>query len=101
MFTLVFAPEVVEHLDVIERKDHRLIRDVINEQLKDTPGQAIRNRTLIEHPAPFGATWELRCAPGNRFRVFFEVDSKERIVSILAIGVKGRERLIIGGKEFG
>lgn len=100
-FTLVFAPEVVEHLDVIERKYHHLIRDVINEQLKHIPGQATRNRKLLEQPAPFGATWELRCGPDNRFRVFYEIDNKERIVRVLAIGVKVRERLIIGGEEFG
>lgn len=100
VFTLVFAPEVVDHLGVIERKYHRLIRDVINEQLRYTPGQPTRNRKLLEQPAPFGATWELRFGPDNRFRVFYEIDGNERIVRVLAIGVKERERLIIGGEEF-
>ena len=99
-FTLVFAPEVVDHLGAIERKHHRLIRDVIDEQLRDTPGRATRNRKLLEQPAPFGATWELRFGPGNRFRVFYEINSDNRIVRVLAIGVKDRERLMIGGEEF-
>jgi len=99
-FTQVFAPEVVDHLDVIERKYHRLIRDVIDEQLSHTPGRATRNRKLLEQPAPFGATWQLRFGPGNRLRVFYEINRNERIVRVLAIGMKERERLVIGGEEF-
>lgn len=99
-FTLIFAPEVLDHLGVIERKYHRLIRDIINEQLRYAPGQPTRNRKPLEQPAPFGATWELRFGPGNRFRVFYEIDSDEHIVQVLAIGVKVRERLIIGREEF-
>jgi mRNA-degrading endonuclease RelE of RelBE toxin-antitoxin system len=44
------------------------------------------------------ATWELRIGPANRFRVFYRVD--EQRVRVLAIGVKSRQRLWIGGKEF-
>jgi hypothetical protein len=43
--------------------------------------------------------WELRFGPGNRFRVFYEVDEKRFEVRILAIGVKDRNRLFIGGEE--
>ncbi len=99
-FNLHFAPQVVGHLDAIERKYHRLIRDVIAEQLRHTPGQATRNRKLLEQPAPFGATWELRFGPDNRFRVFYEIDPVEQTVRVLAIEVKDRERLMIGGEEF-
>jgi hypothetical protein len=54
----------------------------------------------LHQPAPFDATWELRCGPDNRFRVFYEVDPVEGIVSILAIGIEQRNRLVIGGEEF-
>ena len=53
-----------------------------------------------ELPGPFGATWELRCGPDNRFRVFYEVASDAQEVRILAIGVKDRNRLSVGGKEY-
>lgn len=99
-FTLLFAPEVVGHLDVVERKYHRLIQDAINEQLRYNPGQATRNRKLLEQPAPFGATWELSFGPGNRFRAFYEVNRDARVVRVLAIGAKAGERLMIGGEEF-
>jgi hypothetical protein len=99
-FSLVFAPEVVDHLDVIECKVHQLIRDVIDEQLRHAPGQQTGNRRLLDQPAPFGATWELRFGPNNRFQVFYEIDHLKRVVRVLAIGVKERERLVIGGEEF-
>ena len=37
--------------------------------------------------------------PDNRFRVFYDIDMETRRVYILAIGVKERDRLFIGGKE--
>ena len=99
-FAMIFAPETLDHLDAIERKDHRLIRQAIDEQLTYTPETVTRNRKPLEEPAPYGATWELRCGPKNRYRVFYEVDSEERSVLILAIGVKERNRLLISGEEF-
>jgi hypothetical protein len=51
-------------------------------------------------PGPFGSTWELRCSPDNRFRVFYEIAGDAQEVWILAIGVKDRNRLYVGGKEF-
>ena len=100
MFELGFAPETVEHLVAIERKHHRLIQKTLDEQLLYAPDQETRNRKPVEQPAPFGTTWELRFGPGNCFRVFYEVDNNERVVWILAIGIKIRDRLLIGGEEF-
>ena len=100
-FTLAFAPEAVEHLDAIESKYHGLVRRAIAAQLTHTPTAETRNRKPLEQPASFTATWELRCGPGNRFRVFYDVDPESEAVLVLAIGVKDRSRLIIGGEEYG
>ena len=100
-FALVFAPEVVEHLRAIEHKHHNLIQTTIDEQLAFTPEKETKKRKLLEQPAPFGATWELRFGPANRFRVFYEVDIQSQPVQILAIGIKERNRLFIGREEFG
>ena len=54
----------------------------------------------MEAPAPFDASWELRCGPNNRFRVLYDVDSTTLQVWILAIGVKDRNRLLIGKEEY-
>jgi mRNA-degrading endonuclease RelE of RelBE toxin-antitoxin system len=99
-FTLSFAPEAVEHLDVIESKHHGLLRRIIKEQLTHRPTDETRNRKSLEQPVPFAATWELRCGPDNRFRVFYDVDSEAHLVQVLAIGVKDHNRLLFGGEEY-
>ncbi|HWB13522.1 MAG TPA: hypothetical protein VG826_30135 [Pirellulales bacterium] len=99
-FTLSFAPEVIGHLDVIDPKYHALLRRTINEQLTYTPTEETRNRKPLDQPAPFGSSWELRCGPDNRVRVFYEVDATAHEVQILAIGLKDRNRLFIGGEEY-
>ncbi len=98
-FELIFAPEAVDHLGVIERKYHSLIEQTLDEQLGFAPGRATRNRKPLDQPAPFDATWELRFGPNNRFRAFYEINIQEKIVWILGIGVKAGNRLIVGGKE--
>lgn len=70
------------------------------EQLSYTPDLETRNRKPVEEPAPFAATWELRFGPGNRFRVFYDIDTREGIVWVLAVGVKERARLYFAGEEF-
>jgi hypothetical protein len=47
----------------------------------------------------WGARWELRCGDDNEFRVFYSINPRQREVYILAVGIKIRERLYIGGKE--
>jgi mRNA-degrading endonuclease RelE of RelBE toxin-antitoxin system len=98
-FTLIYDPEVAGHLDAIEPKYHSLLRATIEEQLSFEPQKATRNRKQLERPIDMGARWELRLGPDNRFRVFYRVDVKQRQVRILAIGVKERNRLFLGGEE--
>ncbi|SRR5579883_628942 len=99
-FRLTFAPETIEHLDRIEPKYHGFLRGTIQEQLTHTPTEETRNRKPMEQPAPFDASWELRCGPNDRFRVLYDVDSTSGAVSILAIGIKDRNRLLIGEEEY-
>ena|ERR1017187_334338 len=99
-FTLSFAPETIGHLDAIEPKYYGLLRRTITEQLTNTPTRETRNRKPLDQPAPFGASWELRFGPGNRFRIFYDVDSETAAVTVLAIGVKDRDRLLIEGEAY-
>src|SRR5258708_2722716 len=87
------------HLRAIEAKYHSLIRSNIEEQLLYEPGKKARNRKPLRQPAPFEATWELRFGPDNRFRVLYGIDEEHREVQIQAIGVKERDRLLVGGEE--
>jgi mRNA-degrading endonuclease RelE of RelBE toxin-antitoxin system len=98
-FSLIVDPEVKRHLRAIEARFHSLIRDAIEEQLRFEPETETTNRKPLRQEAAFGATWELRFGPDNRFRVLYDVDPESRQVQILAIGVKERNRLTIGGEE--
>jgi mRNA-degrading endonuclease RelE of RelBE toxin-antitoxin system len=90
---------VLLHLRAIEPKHHSLLRDTIEGQLLFEPAAQTRNRKPLRQPATLGAEWELRFGPANRFRVFYEIDPDNREVHILAVGVKERDRLFIGGEE--
>jgi mRNA-degrading endonuclease RelE of RelBE toxin-antitoxin system len=96
---IIYAVAVQEHRRTIEHKYYNLIRDTIEQQLQFEPDSETRNRKPLRSPGIYDANWELRLGPDNRFRVFYEVDQENRQVQVLAIGVKERNRLYIGGKE--
>jgi hypothetical protein len=107
-YTIVFARNFHVCLGFIDRKHHAQIREGILEQLPFEPLVKTRNRKPLD-PAIFGATWELRCGPQNRYRVLYEVketendstqdDQEPGEVHLLLIGEKIGERLMIAGKE--
>jgi mRNA-degrading endonuclease RelE of RelBE toxin-antitoxin system len=97
-FTVIFAPQVKNHLQAIERKYRSLIRDKIEEQLQWEPGVQTTNRKSLRMPV-LGADWELRFGPNNRFRVLYDIDEENHQVMILAVGIKDGERLLISGEE--
>ena len=98
-FALVYAPVVKQHLRAIEARHHSLIRATIEEQLFYEPDTATRNKKPLQRPVVSEAEWELRLGPSNRFRVFYGVDREHQQVQVLAVGVKQRNRLFIGGEE--
>lgn len=98
-YTLAFASEVTSHLRALDVKHHALIREKIGEQLRFEPASETTNRKPLQQPALFGATWEIRFGPDNRFRVLYDIDFENHMVQIMAIGEKQRERLFVGGVE--
>lgn len=98
-FVLVYASQVKNHLQTIDRSYHSLIRKAIEQQLRAEPEVETRNRKPLRRGPILGAEWELRLGPDNRFRVFYEVNRAEGVVAILAVGVKDRNRLLIAGKD--
>jgi mRNA-degrading endonuclease RelE of RelBE toxin-antitoxin system len=98
-FALVYAPEAISHLDAVQAKYHSLIRRTIHEQLTQTPDKPTRNRKPLRGIVIAGASWELRFGPGNRIRVFYQIDTTEKVVQVLAIGMKTGNQLIVGGEE--
>jgi mRNA-degrading endonuclease RelE of RelBE toxin-antitoxin system len=99
-FALVYADEVKDHLRAIDAKYHSAIRTAVEAQLLHEPDVETRNRKPLKRPIAFGANWELRLGPDNRFRVFYQVNADNREVRVLAVGVKDRNRLYFGGEEF-
>ena len=54
----------------------------------------------LERSVTFDVRLELRFGPINRFRVFYRIREPAREVHILAIGVKERDKVSIGGEEY-
>ena len=98
-YTLAFASAVTKHLRAIDAKYHALIQEKIGEQLRFEPATETTNRKPLRPPALLGATWEVRFGSDNRFRVLYDIDHEARVVQVMAIGEKRRERLFIGGEE--
>ena len=98
-YTVIYALQTQEHLRWIEAKYRSLIRGHIERQLSFEPNVETRNRKPLRQPAPFGAAWEIRFGLNNRFRVLYDLDETNRVVQVLAIGVKDRNRLIFANEE--
>ncbi len=98
LFDIYYASQIKKHLSVIDRRLHSLIQQSIMEQLSFQPDVITRNRKLVHPPAPFDASWEVRFGPGNRIRVFYDVNREECQVDVLAIGLKEGNRLIVAGE---
>jgi hypothetical protein len=98
-FRLVYDTEFIAQVRFIERKYHSLIRTTIEQQLIFDPDIETRNRKTLSRETGFGARWELRFGDDNELRVFYSVYPENVEVHILAVGIKIRERLYIGGKE--
>jgi mRNA-degrading endonuclease RelE of RelBE toxin-antitoxin system len=99
-FEVVFDTLALDHMDAIESKYHTLIRKTVDEQLAHDPDVATRSRKPLIRATAIGATWELRCGAGNRFRIFYDVHHDERLVVVLAIARKVRDRLFVGKERF-
>jgi len=98
-YSIDYVPLVHRHIDMLDAKYVSLIHSTINEQLTHEPDITTRNRKPVRTPAAFQAEWELRFGPNNRFRVFYQIDYDNHQVRIVAIGMKDRNRLMIGGEE--
>jgi mRNA-degrading endonuclease RelE of RelBE toxin-antitoxin system len=99
IFRIIYAPEVIANLRIIDPQYLSLLRKTIEVQLLHEPNVETRNRKPLLRPISVEAKWELRFGPGNCFRVFYAIDNKNAEVWILAIGVKKGEKIIFGKKE--
>jgi len=76
---------------VFERK---IVTSEIRTQLTDQPLVETKNRKpLRDNPI---ASWELR---SGKYRIFYEAEETARKVTIVSVGHKGHNTLLIRGKE--
>ena len=94
-YRIEYSPATDEHLRVLTARQRSIVFDAVDEQLTHEPTAETRNRKAMR-PNPL-APWELRI---GELRVYYEsMEDPEAVVTILAIGIKERERLLIAGKE--
>ncbi len=94
MYEIEFTSETEEDLRWFRANERQEILDGIETQLKYVPTVEARNRFHLRPNQ--SAEWELRI---GKFRVFYDVDTLVRIVSIEVVGLKIGHRLFFRGKE--
>lgn len=83
------------HLRALRAGDRSRVLSAVDEQLRQQPTVKTRNRKPME-PGSW-APYELRVQP---FRVYYDVveDESDPVVIVLAVGVKDRDQVTIGGE---
>lgn len=93
-YEVKFARSVKGHLEALTAGQRARVFDAIDRQLTTEPLRETRNRKPMR-PNPM-APWELRV---GELRVFYEVQETKAQVQIVAVGIKVRNKLRIGGEE--
>jgi len=94
-YKIQFAESVEAHLQILTAGQRARVFLAIEGQLTHEPLKETRNRKPLR-PNPI-APWELRVGD---LRVFYDVaDGSPPTVQVLAVGVKDRNILRIGGQE--
>jgi mRNA-degrading endonuclease RelE of RelBE toxin-antitoxin system len=90
-----FTGRALGHLKAFKSFEQTLLLREIELHLTREPDQPTRNRKQLR-PNPL-ADWELRI---GTFRVFYTIENNLVVVTVIAIGRKDHNSLIIEGEEF-
>jgi len=94
-YRIEYSPDTVGHPQALTARQRALVLRAVEEQRSYHPAVETRNRKPMR-PNPL-APWELRV---EECRVYYDVGQEpEPVVMVLAVGVKDRNRVIIGGEE--
>lgn len=94
-FRITYSDVAVRHLSALTARQRATVLDVVELKLTHQPTVPSRNRKRLRENAV--APWELRIGD---IRVYFDVEeTPEAVVTIRAVGLKTRERVLIGGEE--
>jgi mRNA-degrading endonuclease RelE of RelBE toxin-antitoxin system len=96
VYTIEYSRDTVDHLSALTARQRATVLAAVDAQLAHEPSDKTRNRKPMR-PNPV-APWELRVGV---LRIDYDVEKEpERKVLIRAIGIKERNRVRIGRKEF-
>jgi mRNA-degrading endonuclease RelE of RelBE toxin-antitoxin system len=94
-YLLEYEPEAVEHLKRLAARGRVCVVDAIDAHLSFQPTAVTKHRKLLRRNPLY--PWQLSVGV---FRIYYDVvDVPERMVRILALGVKQGNRLRIGDEE--
>jgi mRNA-degrading endonuclease RelE of RelBE toxin-antitoxin system len=94
-YRIDYSPDAEGHLRALTARQRSIVFDTVDEQLGEQPAVETRNRKPMR-PNPI-APWELRI---GSLRVYYDIaDEPDKLVTVLAIGVKEGTRLRIAGEE--
>lgn len=80
---------------MLTARQRSTIFDTVDDQLGHQPGVETKNRKPMRPNSI--APWELRI---GKLRVYYEFEEQpEKVVTVLAIGIKERDRVTIAGEE--
>jgi mRNA-degrading endonuclease RelE of RelBE toxin-antitoxin system len=95
-WTVTLKESVLDDLRHFGRKDGRLVLGSAEELLRGDPLAETRNmKTLRPNPV---AQRELRLL--GKYRVLFNVDEAEEVVTIVLVGEKQGNKLVVRGEEY-
>ena len=91
-YIIEYSPETEDHLRPLTARQRKTVLDGVDRQLLNQPSIETKNRKPMR-PNPI-APWELRIGD---LRVYYDVEEEpEPRVTILAVGVKERNKVRIG-----
>lgn len=95
-YTIEYSPDTVDHLSALTARQRATVLAAVETQLAHEASGETRNRKPMRPNSL--APWELRV---GALRIYYDVEEDpERKVLIRAIGIKERNRLRIGRREF-
>ena len=94
-YQIEYSPAAEDHLRALTARQRTTVFDNVDRQLAHQPNVETRNRKPMR-PNPI-APWELRI---GILRVDYDIEEQpEPRVTVVAVGKKLRNRVIIGGEE--
>lgn len=94
-YRIEFSPEARKHFAALDAHQQATLRDQMLVQLSHEPGVETRQRRRLR--PNWLAAYRLRV---GELRVYYDlIEVRDAVVLVKAIGIKVRERVVIGGEE--